>query len=48
MNKYKLFMIVSICVLVLSIVGSFAWYVWVSSNTSISFNVCAPQISFIG
>lgn len=48
MNKYKLYMIVSICVLVISIGGSLAWYIWSSSNTYISLNMCAPQISFIG
>ena len=48
MNKYKLVAIISICLLLLAVGGSLAWYVWTSSNTSISLNVCAPQISFIG
>ena len=34
MNKYKLYMIVGIVLLVLSIAGSLAYYVWSSSTTT--------------
>ena len=49
MNKSKIYMIISIFILVLSISGSLAWYVWKSTNnTYVSLGVCTPQISFIG
>ena len=48
MNKYKLYMIVGIVLLVLSITGSLAYYVWSSSTTSISGNLCLPEIYFTG
>ena len=49
MNKSKVFMIISIIVLILSIGGSLAWYSWVSTNnTSVSLGFCIPEISFIG
>ena len=48
MNKYKLYMILGIVLLVLSITGSLAYYVWSSSTTSISGNLCLPEIYFTG
>ena len=48
MNKYKLYMIFGIVLLGLSITGSLAYYVWSSSTTSISGNLCLPEIYFTG
>ena len=49
MNKYKLYMIVSIIVLVISISGSLAWYTWASTyNATAVLGFCIPEISFIG
>ena len=49
MNKYKLYMILGIVLLVLSITSSLAYYVWRSSSTiSISGNLCLPEIYFTG
>ena len=48
MNKYKLYMIFGIVLLVLSITGSLAYYVWSSSTTSITGNLCLPEIYFTG
>ena len=49
MNKYKLYMILGIVVLVLSVSSSFAYYVWKStSNALVSLNVCTPTITFAG
>ena len=49
MNKYKLYMILGIIVLVLSVGSSFAYYVWKSStNALVSLNVCTPTITFAG
>ena len=48
MNKYKLYMILGIILLVLSITGSLAYYVWSSSTTSIAGNLCLPEIYFTG
>ena len=48
MNKYKLYMILGIVLLVLSIAGSLAYYVWSSSTTSIAGNLCLPEIYFTG
>ena len=43
MNKYKLYMIFGIVLLGLSITGSLAYYIWSSSTTSISGNLCLPK-----
>ena len=48
MNKYKLYMIFGIVLLGLSITGSLAYYIWSSSTTSISGNLCLPEIYFTG
>ena len=49
MNKYKLYMILGIIVLVLSVSSSFAYYVWKStSNAVVSSNVCTPTVTFAG
>ena len=49
MNKYKLYMILGIIVLVLSVCSSFAYYIWKStSNALVSLNVCTPTITFAG
>jgi len=48
MNKYKLYMIFGIVLLGLSIAGSLAYYIWSSSTTSISGNLCLPEIYFTG
>ena len=48
MNKYKLYMILGIVLLGLSITGSLAYYIWSSSTTSISGNLCLPEIYFTG
>ena len=49
MNKYKLYMILGIIVLVLSVSSSFAYYIWKSStNALVSLNVCTPTITFAG
>ncbi len=49
MNKYKLYMILGIIVLVLSVGSSFAYYVWKStSNALVNLNVCTPTITFEG
>ena len=48
MNKYKLYMILGIVLLGLSITGSLAYYIWSSTTTSISGNLCLPEIYFTG
>ena len=48
MNKNKLYMIFGIVLLGLSITGSLAYYIWSSSTTSISGNLCLPEIYFTG
>ena len=49
MNKYKLYMILGITVLVLSVGSSFAYYIWKSStNALVNLNVCTPTITFAG
>ena len=49
MNKYKLYMIIGIIVLVLSVGSSFAYYIWKStSNALVNLNVCTPTITFAG
>ncbi len=49
MNKYKIYMIVSIIILIISIGTSLAWYVWSSTdNALVNIEVCTPKISFIG
>lgn len=49
MNKYKLYMILSISILILSISGTFAWYVWTSStNALVKLDICTPTITFAG
>ena len=49
MNKYKLYMIMGIVLLVLSITGSLAYYFWKSSSdTLLSGNLCLPEIYFTG
>ena len=49
MNKYKLYMILGIIVLLLSVGSSFAYYIWKStSNALVSLNVCTPTITFAG
>jgi len=48
-NKYKLYMILGITVLVLSVGSSFAYYIWKSStNALVNLNVCTPTITFAG
>ena len=47
MNKYKLYMILGIIVLVLSVSSSFAYYVWKStSNAVVSLNERGPPIGY--
>ena len=49
MNKYKLYMIMGIVLLILSITGSLAYYFWKSSSdTLLSGNLCLPEIYFTG
>ena len=49
MNKYKLYMIMGIVLLVLSITGSLAYYFWKSSSDILlSGNLCLPEIYFTG
>ena len=48
MNKYKLYMIFGIVLLGLSITGSLAYYIWSSTTTGISGNLCLPEIYFTG
>ena len=49
MNKYKLYMILGIVVLVLSVSSSFAYYIWKSStNAIVNLNICTPTITFAG
>ena len=48
MNKCKLYMIFGIVLLGLSITGSLAYYIWSSTTTSISGNLCLPEIYFTG
>ena len=49
MNRYKLYMIFGICTLILSISGTFAYYMWTSNNNAIvNASVCTPTISFAG
>ena len=49
MNKCKLYMILGIIVLVLSVGSSFAYYIWKStSNALVNLNVCTPTITFAG
>ena len=49
MNRYKLYMIFGICTLILSISGTFAYYMWASNNNAlVNASVCTPTISFAG
>ena len=49
MNKYKLYMIIGISSLVLSIGTTFAYYIWKSStNAIVNLNVCTPTVTFAG
>ena len=49
MNKYKLYMIIGISSLVLSIGTTFAYYIWKSStNALVNLNVCTPTVTFAG
>ena len=49
MNKYKLYMILGIIVLVLSVGSSFAYYTWKStSNAVVNAEVCTPTVTFAG
>ena len=49
MNKYKIYMIISIIILIISIGTSLAWYVWSSTNNAlVNLDVCTPTISFAG
>ena len=49
MNRYKLYMIFGICTLILSISGTFAYYIWASNNNAlVNASVCTPTISFAG
>ena len=49
MNKYKLYMILGIIVLVLSVSGTLAYYIWSStSNAIVNFDVCTPTVTFVG
>ena len=49
MNRYKLYMIFGICTLILSISGTFAYYMWTSNNNAlVNASVCTPTISFAG
>ena len=49
MNKYKLYMIIGISSLVLSIGTTFAYYIWKSStNAIVNLNICTPTITFAG
>ena len=49
MNKYKLYMIMGISSLVLSIGTTFAYYIWKSStNAIVNLNICTPTITFAG
>ena len=49
MNRYKLYMIFGICTLILSISGTFAYYIWTSNNNAlVNASVCTPTISFAG
>ena len=49
MNRYKLYMIFGICILILSISGTFAYYMWASNNNAlVNASVCTPTISFAG
>ncbi len=49
MNKYKLYMILGIVVLALSVSSSFAYYIWKStSNALVNLNVCTPTVTFAG
>ena len=49
MNKYKLYMLVSIVILLFSIGGSIAYYVWTSTGRAlVNVKVCTPYVSFIG
>ena len=49
MNKYKLYMIIGISSVVLSIGTTFAYYIWKSStNAIVNLNICTPTITFAG
>ena len=49
MNKYKIYMIISIIILIISIGTSLAWYIWSSTNNAlVNLDVCTPTISFAG
>lgn len=49
MNKYKLFMIIGICILFITLGGTFAWYIWKSTtNAIVNLNVCTPTVYFAG
>ena len=49
MNKYKIYMIISIIILIISVGTSLAWYVWSSTNNAlVNLDVCTPTISFAG
>ena len=47
MNKYKIYMIISIIILIISVGTSLAWYVWSSTNNAlVNLDVCTAKISF--
>lgn len=49
MKKYKIFILISICTLMLIAGGTYAWYIWKSETKAIvNINVCTPRVHFSG
>ena len=49
LKKYKLYIIIGVSILILSVGGTLAYYIW-SSNTNAIVNteVCTPTVTFVG
>ncbi len=49
LKKYKLYIIIGVSILILSVGGTLAYYIW-SSNTNAIVNteVCTPTVTFAG
>ena len=49
LKKYKLYIIIGVSILILSVGGTLAYYVWSgTSNALVSLNVCTPTVTFVG
>ena len=49
LKKYKLYIIIGVCTLVLLVGGTLAYYVWKSNTTAlVNLNICTPTVTFVG